>query len=142
MVPDVYAFQAMSAADLPMVRRWLAAPPVREWWGDPEVQFGLVRDDLDHPAMNQFIVALRERPFAYLQCYDPTAWPEGGLGAHPNGTRAIDQFIGEADMMECGHGAALIGCFVDRLLATGTPRVVADPDPENVRGVRAYEKDG
>ncbi len=68
------------------------------------------------------------------------AWSDNGLGAQPNGTRGIDQFIGEADMIGCGHGSALIRGFIDRLLTPGTPRVVTDPAPTNVRAVRAYEK--
>jgi aminoglycoside 6'-N-acetyltransferase len=137
-----YQFRPMSAADLPMVRRWLEAPHVAQWWHDPDEQFALVSEDLDHPAMDQFVVAAENRPFAYLQCYDPNAWPEGGLGMHPDGTRGIDQFIGEPDMVDRGHGSALIRSFVDNLLNTGTPRVITDPDPENIRAVRAYEKAG
>ena len=137
-----YEFRPMSAADLPMVRRWLEAPHVAQWWHDPDEQFALVSEDLDHPAMDQFVVAAENRPFAYLQCYDPTAWSDNGLGTHPLGTRGIDQFIGEPDMVDRGHGSALIRSFVDDLLNTGTPRVVTDPDPENIRAVRAYEKAG
>jgi aminoglycoside 6'-N-acetyltransferase len=137
-----YEFHPMSAQDLPIVRRWLKAPHVAQWWHDPDVQFALVSEDLHDPAMDQFIVATDNRPFAYLQCYDPTAWPEGGLGEHPEGTRGIDQFIGEPDMIDRGHGSALIRDFVDDLLKTGTPRVVTDPDPANSRAVRAYEKAG
>jgi aminoglycoside 6'-N-acetyltransferase len=125
-----------------MVRRWLEAPHVAQWWRDPDTQFALVSEDLDHPAMDQFVVAAENRPFAYLQCYDPNAWPEGGLGMHPDGTRGIDQFIGEPDMVDRGHGSGLIRSFVDKLLNTGTPRVVTDPDPDNIRAVRAYEKAG
>ena len=137
-----YQFRPISVADLPMIRRWLETPHVAQWWHDPDEQFALVRDDLDHPAMDQFVVTAHDRPFAYLQCYDPNAWPEGGLGMHPDGTRGIDQFIGEPDMIDCGHGSALIRSFVDNLLNTGTPRVVTDPDPKNIRAVRAYEKAG
>jgi aminoglycoside 6'-N-acetyltransferase len=32
--------------------------------------------------------------------------------------------------------------FVDRLLQSGAPRTVTDPDPRNARAVRAYEKAG
>ena len=142
MAPSGYAFRPMSAEDLPMVRRWLEQPHVAEWWGDPDRQFALVRDDLDHPAMDQFIVASEDRSFAYLQCYDPIAWSDNGFGVQPNGTRGIDQFIGEPDMIGCGHGSALIRGFIDRLLTPGTPRVVTDPAPTNVRAVRAYEKAG
>jgi aminoglycoside 6'-N-acetyltransferase len=137
-----YQFRPMSTEDLPMVRRWLEAPHVAQWWHDPDEQFALVCEDLNHPAMDQFVVTADDRPFAYLQCYDPTAWSDNGLGTHPLGTRGIDQFIGEPDMVDRGHGSALIRSFVDGLLKAGTPRVVTDPDPENVRAVRAYEKAG
>jgi len=137
-----YRFRPMSADDLPLLRRWLAMPHVAQWWGDADEQYALVSGDLDEPAMDQFIVAAQQHPFAYLQCYDPAAWPEGGLGAHPEGTRGIDQFIGEAAMVDRGHGSAFIRAFTDDLLGAGTPRVLTDPDPDNRRAIRAYEKAG
>ena len=45
-------------------------------------------------------------------------------------------------MIGRGHGSHFIRRFVDELLLSGTPRVVTDPDPENRRAVRAYEKAG
>jgi len=45
----------------------------------------------------------------------------------PDGTRGLDQFIGEADMLGCGHVSALVRSFADKLLRDGTPRVVTDP---------------
>jgi aminoglycoside 6'-N-acetyltransferase len=142
MAPDGYVFRPMSVEDLPTVRRWLAVPHVRQWWGDPEKQFGLVSEDMDHPSMQQFIVAASGRPFAYLQCYDPAAWPDNGFGIQPDGARGIDQFIGEPDMVGRGHGSALIRAFVADVLQRGTPRVITDPDPQNARAIRAYKKAG
>ena len=145
MVSDGYAFRPMSATDLPLVQRWLAPPHVRQWWGDPEKQLGLVSEDLNHPSMDQFIVTaggVSGRPFAYLQCYDPAAWPDNGFGTQPDGARGIDQFIGEPDMIDRGHGSALIRAFVAGLLQRGAPRVVTDPDPENARAIGAYKKAG
>ena len=75
-----YVFRPMTAADLPLVRRWLAEPHVAEWWGDPDEQFELVSGDLDEPAMDQFIVATDGRPFGYLQCYDPDVGRNNGFG--------------------------------------------------------------
>jgi hypothetical protein len=43
---------------------------LRQWWGEPETQFALVSEDLDHPAMDQFIVVARQSPvrlFAMLR---------------------------------------------------------------------------
>jgi aminoglycoside 6'-N-acetyltransferase len=141
-MPSVYQFRPMSAADPPLVQRWLQMPHVTQWWGDADTQFALVSGDLDEPAMEQFLVLTDARPFAYLQCYDLSAWPEGGLGDHPAGTRGIDQFIGDADMMGSGHGSAFIRAFTDSLVTSGTPRVVTDPDPANARAIHAYEKAG
>ena len=142
MAAAMYQFRRMTAADLPLVRGWLAMPHVTEWWRDADEGFDLIRDDLESLAMDQFIVAFDDRPFAYLQCYDQTAWPENGLGSHPFGTRGIDQLIGDPNMIGHGHGSAFIRQLTDGLLTAGTPRVLTDPDPANVRAIRAYEKAG
>ncbi|MDA9465789.1 GNAT family N-acetyltransferase [Bradyrhizobium sp. CCBAU 53415] len=131
----------MAAADLPLIRRWLGEAHVREWWGDPDEQLALVSGDLDEPAMDQFIVLAADKPFGYLQCYRLTAW-NTGFGPQPEGTRGIDQFIGDGDMIARGHGSAFIRAFVDGRLRQGLPRVVTDPDPLNARAIRAYEKAG
>ena len=140
--PARYQFRPMSAADLPIVQHWLTAPHVVQWWGDADEQFALVSGDLANPDMDQFIVATDERPFGYLQSYNLSAWPDDAFSGHPAGTRAIDQFIGEPDMVDRGHGSAFIRAFVDGLLAAGTPRVIADPDLANARAIRAYAKAG
>ena len=132
----------MTAADLPLVLHWLKQPHVVQWWGDTHEQFKLVSGDLEVEAMDQFIVALDNRSFAYIQCYDPQVWPDNGLGEHPTGTRGIDQFIGEPDMVDRGHGTAFIRAFVDDKIWSGAARMVTDPDPANARAIRAYEKAG
>jgi aminoglycoside 6'-N-acetyltransferase len=137
----MYEFRPMTAADLPLIKRWLKMPHVIEWWGEPGEQFDLVSGDLTHPAMDQYIVATGEREFAYIQCYRMTEW-NTGFGPQPDGTRGIDQMIGEPDMIEHGHGSAFIRAFIEDLLAAGVPRVVTDPDPTNARAIRCYEKAG
>jgi aminoglycoside 6'-N-acetyltransferase len=136
-----YAFRSLAAGDLAMIQRWLETPEVVRWWGDPDEQFALLSGDLDHPDMDQFIVALDEHPFGYIQCYRLSTWNQS-FGIQPAATRGIDQFIGEPDMIGRGHGSSFIRQFVDELLASGVPRVVTDPDPGNGRAVRAYAKAG
>ena len=135
-----YAFHPMTAADLLLVRGWLTQPHVAEWWHDAET-FEFVSGDLDHPNKAQFIVTLYDRPLGYLQCYRLSAW-DSGFGPQPAGTRGIDQFIGEADMVGRGHGSAFTGAFVEGLLKNGVPRIVIDPSSKNARAIRAYEKAG
>jgi aminoglycoside 6'-N-acetyltransferase len=140
-MPPVYAFWPMTSDHLPMIRRWLETPEVVRWWGEPDEQYALVSGDIDHPDMDQFIVAIDDHPFGYIQCYALSTWNQG-FGPQPTATRGIDQFIGDPEMIGRGHGSAFIRQFVENLLISGVPRVVTDPDPENIRAVRAYAKAG
>ncbi len=140
MAPE-FVFRPMSTSDLPLIRQWLETPEVARWWGRADEQYALVSGDLGHPDMDQFIVVLGEQPFAYIQCYPLSTWNQG-FGSQPSATRGIDQFIGEPDMIGCGHGSGFIRQFVDALLGRGIPRVVTDPDPDNIRAVRAYARAG
>ena len=136
-----YEFSPLSGADLPLVGRWLAAPHVAQWWPDP-AQLQRIRSHIEDPAIDVFLVQAEDRPIGYLQCYDPHAEADHPFADQPPGTRGIDQFIGEVDMINRGHGAALTRAFVEHLFAAGAPRAVTDPDPANLRAVRAYEKAG
>jgi aminoglycoside 6'-N-acetyltransferase len=140
MAPD-YVFRPMTSADLSQIQRWLETPDVVRWWGRPDEQYALVSGDLGHPDMDQFIVAIGDDPFGYIQCYALGAWNQV-FGAQPPKTRGIDQFIGEPKMIGRGHGSGFIRQFTDGLLTSGIPRVVTDPDPDNGRAVRAYAKAG
>ena len=140
MTPE-YVFRPMSAGDLSLVQRWLETPEVVRWWGRADEQYALVSGDLGHPDMDQFMVAIDKQPFAYIQCYPLSTWNQG-FGSQPPATRGIDQFIGEPDMIGRGYGSGFIRQFVDALLASGIPRVVTDPDPDNIRAVRAYARAG
>ncbi len=78
----------------------------RQWWDDPDEQFELVSGDLDHPDMAQFIV-IGGRAAVRLSAVLQAQRLEPGFGPQPEGTRGLDQFIGEADMLGRGHGSAL-----------------------------------
>ena len=135
-----YQFRPMTADDLPLVRDWLDRPHVAEWWHDGDA-FEFVSGDLAHDDMAQFIVMQAGRSFGYLQCYNIGEW-HVGFGTQPMGTRGLDQFIADSEMIGRGHGSAFIRAFSERLLGSGTPRIVLDPKPTNARAIRAYEKAG
>jgi aminoglycoside 6'-N-acetyltransferase len=140
MAPD-YTFHPILSGDLSLIRTWLETPEVVRWWGQPAEQYALVNGDRDHPDMDQFIVAIDNHPFGYIQCYALSTWNQN-FGPQPPRTRGIDLFIGEPDMIGRGHGSSFIRQFADILLTSGIPRVVTDPDPDNGRAVRAYAKAG
>lgn len=45
-------------------------------------------------------------------------------------------------MLGKGHGSAMLRQFTDALFGEGAPRVIVDPDPANLRAIRAYAKAG
>jgi aminoglycoside 6'-N-acetyltransferase len=112
------------------------------WWGDPEEQAALLREDLDEPCMVMRIVSYEGQPFGYVQDYDVHVWPQPHFNHLPAGSRAIDAFIGELSMIGQGHGSAFLRLLAERLRAEGAPVVAIDPDVDNLRARRAYEKAG
>jgi len=137
-----YSFRPAAASDLPMLRRWLRAPEVVRWWGDPDEQAALLQGDLNEPLMVMRIVSFRDRPFAYAQDYDVGSWPQAQFAHLPAGSRAVDAFIGEPDMLGRGHGAAFLRRLAERLISEGAPIVAIDPDVANLRARHAYANAG
>ncbi len=139
---SIYSFRPFLVDDLELAWRWLQTPEVIAWWGDPEEQLALLREDLGPNPMRQWIVACGGRPFAYVQAYPARAWPQPHLAHLPDGTEAIDTFIGEPDMLGAGHGARYLRVFAEMLLAEGAAGVVIDSEVENARARRAYARAG
>jgi aminoglycoside 6'-N-acetyltransferase len=137
-----YTFRPAEREDMRLFRRWLRTPEVLRWWGDAEEQEALLQEDLDQPAMVMRIVSFAGRPFAYAQDYEVHVWPQPHFAHLPQGSRAIDSFIGEPDMIGRGHGAAYLKLLAERLRVEGAPVVAIDPECDNLRARRAYAKAG
>jgi aminoglycoside 6'-N-acetyltransferase len=142
MPTSAYQFRPVSAGDLPLLQQWLNRPHVREWWGDPVRGLATIEEHINDPAIGLFIVNFGDKPIGYQQSWDPHAEADHPCGDQPLGTRGIDQFIGEPDFIDRGHGSAFIRVFVEQLFAVGAPRVITDPNPRNTRAIRAYAKAG
>ena len=141
---EMYHFEKVKIAHLPMIHRWLETPAVRQWWIDAEGKPAdpIQADDLAAPSIDMWIVSLRGRPFAFMQDYDPHASQGHHFGHLPLRSRGIDQFIGDPDMIGRGHGPSFIRARLDALFDGGVPAVGTDPHPENAYAIRAYEKAG
>jgi aminoglycoside 6'-N-acetyltransferase len=139
---SAYAFRPAARQDLPLLQHWLRTPEVVRWWGNAEEQAVLLRDDMDEPRMVMRIVSFEGRPFAYAQDYAVHVWPRPHFAHLPPGSRAIDSFIGEPDMIGRGHGSTYLKLLAERLRAEGAPVGAIDPDVVNLRARQAYEKAG
>ncbi len=132
----------MTAADLPMMRGWLATPAAQKWWGDPGFEEASLTADLSEPAMTMLIVAHDGEPFAFAQHYAVHRWPVPYFAHLPPGSRAIDTFIGVPAMIGRGHGTAFLRLLARALRKNGAPRVAIDPAIANYRARRAYRRAG
>lgn len=140
MSGGAYRFRPAAEADLPLLRRWRRMPHVIEWWGDPEIE--PEGEKMADPRVAMWIVEHEGRPFAYAQDYSPHDWEGHPFDYLPPGSRGIDQYIGEPEMVGRGHGSAFVRVHCERLFEDGAPAIGTDPHPDNMRARRAYEKAG
>ncbi|MBV0912476.1 GNAT family N-acetyltransferase [Anianabacter salinae] len=134
-----YRFRRANVDDLALLRVWQLNPHVREWWGADEPY---TEADLADPRVAPWIVSFGRRPFAFMQDYTVHGWGDHHFAHLPQGTRGIDQFIGEPDMVGVGHGSAFIGTRMQALFDEGAPIIATDPHPDNARAVAVYKKLG
>jgi aminoglycoside 6'-N-acetyltransferase len=120
------SFRDVRPGDLPRLRVWLHTPEVARWWGDPDEQAAMLEDDLTEPRMAMRLVCLDAKPFAYAQDYAVHSWPQAHFADLPQGSRAIDSFIGEPEMIGRGHRSAYLRLLAARLRAEGAPVVAID----------------
>lgn len=132
-------FRPMTPDDYPLLLDWLQRPHVKEWWDDGDDTLAKVAAHYSDPDAERFILLYRDparpaegRPIGYFQSYQED---EGVVG--------IDQFIGDADLLNRGLGTAAVRAFLQLVIARQNPRrIILDPEPENARAIRCYEKAG
>lgn len=143
-------FRPVGAADLPMLERWMRQPHWREWWGDSDEEIRFVQDMVEgRDTTRPFIFTLDGEDVGYIQYWfighhQNETWLADNpwLGVLPPDTIGVDLSIGPADLLSKGIGTAALDAFVAMLRATGFSQIIIDPDPANLRAVRAYEKAG
>lgn len=136
------AFRSLTEGDLALIRRWAGGAHWIEWWGDAETTVAEIGAALDDDATEPMIALSGARPVAYVQTYDPHLEDGHPYQDQPFGTLGLDISIGDEADLGQGLGSAVIAALVDLLFAEGTPRLIIDPDPANLRAIRAYEKAG
>lgn len=144
------SFMPVQPEHYALLRTWLDAPHMREWWGDPEQELGFVRDMVEgRDTTRPFLIALDGKPVGYIQYWfighhQNEQWLKDHpwLMDFPSETIGVDLSLGDAAMLSQGVGSAALAAFVRMLREKGYNTIIIDPDPANGRAVRAYEKAG
>lgn len=125
--------------DRPLLVEWQSHPHVREWW-DSDEPFD--HEKINDPRVAKWIVETDDKPFAFMQDYTVHGWDEHHFSQLPKGSRGIDQYIGEPEMIGLGHGSAFIATRMRSLFDAGAPVIATDPHPDNKRAIAVYKKIG
>ena len=135
-----YVIRRATEADVPQLSEWRRQAYVRRWWGDPEVEPEL--EKLREPRVAMWIVEDDGTPMAFIQDYSVADWSPHHFDYLPRGSRGLDFYIGEAEMLGLGHGPKILRQHVNDLFALGVPAVGIDPHPENEPALKAFHKAG
>lgn len=125
--------------DVALLMEWQSHPHVCEWWDRDEPYD---EEEISDTRVAKWIVETNGKPFAFMQDYTVHGWDEHHFSQLPKGSRGIDQYIGEPEMVSLGHGSAFIRARVRSLFDAGAPVVATDPHPNNERAIAAYKKIG
>jgi len=144
-------FRPIQPADYPLLAEWLSRPHWREWWGEPDVELGYIKDMMEgrDPLCKPFIFTVDGEDMGYIQVWQigPHQTPEWTaenpwLLELPADAVGVDLSIARPEYLSKGIGSSVLKTFVGRLRSEGHRTIVIDPDPDNHRAVAAYRKAG
>jgi aminoglycoside 6'-N-acetyltransferase len=148
-----FSFRALARADFPMLAGWLAQPFVARWWNhewSPEAverDFGEAIDGGE--AGEDFVVSLDGLPIGLVQRSRFGDYPDyqaqlAPLLEVPAEALTIDYLIGVPELVQRGHGSAMIAAFVERCWSDFplAPAVVVPVVAANERSWRALRRAG
>lgn len=128
--------------DVAVLRRWdeephvVASDPNDDWRWEEEL-------GRSPPWREQLIAEWNGRPIGFMEIIDPALEEDHYWGDVPNGLRAIDIWIGEADCLDQGFGTQMMQLALQRCFdAPGVSAVIVDPLTSNTRAHRFYERLG
>lgn len=133
--------------DLKIVSEWLAAPHIRETWGDPIKNLAEIREFLDsasRPWGRCYLILQGERPVGYIQTYSCHGEPDPYWKSKVQpGSWGFDLFIGVRNLWGRGIAKAAIRLLLDEHRKNPEfIQLIVDPHTENFRAIRLYEKLG
>ncbi|MEX0347055.1 MAG: GNAT family N-acetyltransferase [Rhizobiaceae bacterium] len=143
-------FRPVTMADLPMLRAWMETPHWRQWWGEPGEEIGFIREMVKgRDTTRPFIFTVGDDPVGYIQYWfvgehqtDEWTGDYPWLLEFPADAIGVDISIGQADRLSRGIGSKVLRQFLGDLVEKGYETIIIDPDPHNVRAIRAYTKAG
>ncbi len=142
-------FRPLAEEDLPLMKDWLNSPHLQTWWRQgmltlKEVHRKYLPRISGQDDARPYLVLENEEPVGFIQYYLVEAgkgewWPDE-CGENVIG---IDLFIGAEENTGQGLGTRILREFISFVRTIVPVREIrVDPNPENHRAIRCYEKAG
>lgn len=150
-------FKKLEEKDFPLLVNWLNEPHVKKWW-DREIIWtkdlikekyltyvhGYKLDNAVKKSINAFIIHADQQAIGYIQYYNAYDFERDDyvLRGLPENLAAIDLYIGEPYFIGKGLASLIINKFLDQYVWPSFYACLVDPDMDNIRAIKAYEKAG
>jgi aminoglycoside 6'-N-acetyltransferase len=126
-----------------LVRRWLADPAVREWWGDPAGAEAAITLAMESATALPRIIDCDGTPIGYAHAVEIGVWAEERPAELSPGTWDIDLFIASAEHRGQDTVHAMLALLTEEVFATTLAIACsATISIRNEAMVRAYERAG
>jgi aminoglycoside 6'-N-acetyltransferase len=125
------------------IRRWLADPAVREWWGDAAGAEAAVTLAMESATALPRIIEHGGAPIGYAHAVEIGVWAEERPAELPAGTWDVDILIASAEHRGQGLAQAALALLTEEVFAT-TLAVACSAvvSIRNEAAARAYERVG
>ena len=125
-------------------------PHWQEWWGESDSELAHICDMIEgKDTTRPFLFLVDGKAAGYIQYWhvghhQNPSWISRNpwLADLPRDAIGVDLAIGQDQDLSKGIGSAALVKFVTILKSLGHDTIIIDPDPDNKRAVRAYEKAG
>ncbi len=150
-------FQPLAMKDLEKLYLWFQLPHIKKWYAKG---LNFSKNDIEQKYANRitgkenipsYIVLINNHEIGFIQYYSlKDSLPEGVANydhqlfkEFPASDMAgIDLFIANIDYLNQGYGKKILNAFLRNIIFTKFKAVVIDPNIENIRAIKAYEKVG
>jgi RimJ/RimL family protein N-acetyltransferase len=139
-------FRTFQITDLPLFRRWLSEPHVAPFWQETDDDKMLIEKFFQqHPqnGVHHDLILINETPVGFIQHYEACKVGGGWWPEEKPGVFGVDLLIGEIEFYAQGFGPKILTQYIQNLIQQKRPtKFIIDPEPANIRAIRAYEKVG
>lgn len=150
-------FEPLAIKDLEILHAWFQVPHVKKWYAkgmdfskkDIEAKYKSRIEGKD--AVPSYIAYIDQHGVGFIQYYSLSdSLPEGVTDYKhelfnefsPSDVAGIDLFIGDENYLGKGYGAKFLNSFLNKIIFPKFKIAVVDPNIENVRAIKVYERVG